>query len=251
MVENTDKAWNRYGELDPYFGVLSSDKYQSKNLNEDSYREFFQSGINDFNSVIATVQKHIDPHFQPRYALEFGCGVGRILIPLAKSSIHVVGLDVSESMLAEARKNCQLNKLQNVELLKSDDSLTAIAGRKFNFIYSFIVFQHISPRRGEAIMANIIKHLESNGVGVLHFTYHQEVSKLQKTREWIKKYIPFAHNLINLIKCKDFNYPLMLMNQYDLNRLFLRLHKSNIHNIYVEMSNHGGHLGVILYFQLI
>lgn len=249
MLNNTDKAWKKYGELDPYFGVLSSEQYHIHNLNDDSYIEFFQSGINYFQSIILKVQKHLDTNFKPRYALDFGCGVGRILIPLAKSSIHVVGLDVSESMLAEARKNCQLNSLQNVELIKSDDSLSAIAERKFNFIHSFIVFQHISPKRGEKIMAKMIGHLESHGVGVLHFTYYREASIWQKILEWIKQYIPFAHNLINLIKGKAFNYPLMQMYRYNLNTLFFILQKSNIHNVYVEMSDHGGYMGVILYFQ--
>lgn len=251
MVENTDEAWEKYGQLDPYFGVVSSDKYRINNLNEASYTEFFQSGLHDFNSVIAKVQKHLDTNFQPRYALDFGCGVGRVLIPLAKSSIHVVGLDVSESMLTEARKNCELNYLQNVELIKSDDSLSGITGRKFNFIHSFIVFQHISPTRGEAIMAKMIEHLETYGVGVLHFTYYREASTWQKTREWIKQYIPFVHNLMNLMKGKVFNYPFMQMNQYNLNRLFFILQKSNIHNVYVEMSDHGGYMGVILYFQIL
>jgi hypothetical protein len=31
---NSDAAWRRYGKRDPYFGVVSHEKYQRQNLNE-------------------------------------------------------------------------------------------------------------------------------------------------------------------------------------------------------------------------
>jgi ubiquinone/menaquinone biosynthesis C-methylase UbiE len=250
-MKNSDKQWEKYGSKDPYFGVLSSDKYRINNLNNDAYLDFFKSGDEDLKIIISNIKKYLDASFEPRQSLDFGCGVGRILIPLAKNSLHVVGLDISESMLAEAQRNCELNHLQNIELIKSDDEFSGIAEKKFNFMHSFIVFQHISPKRGEKILQNMLNHLESHGVGVLHFTYYREASPLEKFKEWVNRYIPFVHNLKNLFKGKAFDYPLMQMNQYDLNRLFLILQKRNIHKIYIEMSNHGGYMGVILYFQMI
>lgn len=250
-MNNTDKQWEKYGDQDPYFGVLSSDKYRINNLDNQAYLDFFQSGDDYLKVILHNIQKYLDPSFKPRKSLDFGCGVGRILIPLANTSLEVVGLDISASMLAEAQKNCELNHLQNIELIKSDDDFSGIVGKKFNFMHSFIVFQHISPKRGEKILKNMLNHLESSGVGVLHFTYHREASTVEKVKEWVNRYIPFGHNFINLIKGKAFNYPFMQMNRYDLNRLFFILQKRHIHHVYIEMSNHGGYMGVILYFQMI
>ena len=73
-------------------------------------------------SILSNIHKHLDPGFQPINALDFGCGVGRLVIPLAKISTSAVGIDVSESMLAEARKNCELNSVHNIDLVKSDDA---------------------------------------------------------------------------------------------------------------------------------
>ena len=43
--------------------------------------------------------------------LELACGTGRILIPLARQGHQVVGIDLSEAMLAEARRKVEAQKL--------------------------------------------------------------------------------------------------------------------------------------------
>ena len=98
-------------------------------------------------------KRHLDPSFSPKSVLDFGCGTGRLVIPLAEIADYVLGLDVSESMLWEARKNCKAHALNNVQLLKSDDTLSCLDGC-FDFIHSFIVFQHIPVKRGIRIFAS-------------------------------------------------------------------------------------------------
>jgi len=41
---NTDKAWQEWGENDPYFGVYTNEKFRLENLTADSKNEFFASG---------------------------------------------------------------------------------------------------------------------------------------------------------------------------------------------------------------
>ena len=88
---------------------------------------------------------HIDPSFSINHALEFGCGVGRLVIPLAKIAKRVTGIDVSESMINEAKRNCESRKINNVFLTKTDDSLSLLANN-YDFMLSFIVFQHIPAK---------------------------------------------------------------------------------------------------------
>ena len=87
--------------------------------------------------------------------LDYGCGVGRLVVPFSKIGAHVVGMDVSESMLEEAKINCDSNGLDNVVLLKADDNLSAL-DHKFDLINSYIVFQHIPVSRGLTILKNMI-----------------------------------------------------------------------------------------------
>ncbi len=79
-------------------------------------------------------------------ALDFGCGVGRLVIPLSKIAESVTGVDVSESMLNEAISNCDNQNVNNANFIKADDNLSMLSG-KYDFIHSYIVFQHIPTKR--------------------------------------------------------------------------------------------------------
>jgi SAM-dependent methyltransferase len=78
--------------------------------------------------------------------LEIGCGMGRLLRPLSERVAAAVGVDLSAEMIARARDYCAGRP--NVELHRTDGdgSLDFLADASFDFIYSYIVFQHV-PRK--------------------------------------------------------------------------------------------------------
>lgn len=246
---STDKEWEKWGKNDPYYGVLTDNKFRRKNLTQEQKKVFFESGVRDINHVLETVRYHLDPNFSPRKALDFGCGTGRIVIPLSKIAENVVGVDVSESMLREAYKNCEEQCIKNVRFVKSDDTLSCL-NESFNFIHSIIVFQHIPTNRGKKIFLGLLDRLEENGICAIQLTYAS--SKYQSRfgkpffkllRRLLRKPKRF---LFGLFKRLD---PVMEMNKYDLNDLFFIMQRSGITNFYAEYTDHGGELGVFLYFN--
>jgi 2-polyprenyl-3-methyl-5-hydroxy-6-metoxy-1,4-benzoquinol methylase len=254
MVAKTDKAWEYYGKEDPYYGVLTQERYTAKKLSEEAKEEFFATGERYVESVLKTVRDHLDPSFRPTRALDFGCGVGRLALPLARVSDSVVGVDVSESMLAIAEANGREQGLANVTFVKGDDSLSRVSGR-FNFVHSFIVFQHIPPNRGAVIFKRLIDLLQDNGIGVLHVTYSYAgtVRLGRKLLKAAKQSLPFFAGTLNVLKGKPFGEPTMQMNEYDLNQLLRILQESDCHDIHVRFSETSvqGHpfYGVSLFFQ--
>ena len=244
---NTDHEWEKFGNQNPYFGVLADEKFQQSRLLKEAKQEFFESGFADINRVLQNIREYIDPNFTVEQALDFGCGVGRSVIPLAHIAASVTGVDVSDSMLREAQSNCDQAGFKNVSFIKSDDHLKSLNG-KYNLIHSYIVFQHIPVNRGEIILANLLSYLSNGGVGVVHFTYGKE-RHLQTLRQLIKDRIPWAENMINLTKGKGFLAPQMKMHTYDLNKIFFILQRSKIQNVHHEFTNHGGYLGIVLYFK--
>src|SRR5580658_5668052 len=102
----TDAAWEQWGQRDPYFGVITNPKFRRAGLTAQARDEFFLSGHAHAEWLMDRIHRYIDPAFTPTSVLDFGCGVGRTLIPLAMLAKEAVGLDVSPSMLLEARKNC-------------------------------------------------------------------------------------------------------------------------------------------------
>ena len=244
---NTDQEWEKFGEQNPYFGVLAEQKFQESSLSSETKQEFFQSGSDHINQVLQNIKQYINPHFTLKRALDFGCGVGRLVIPLAQIADSVTGVDVSQAMLREARSNCDAQGIKNALLIKSNDHLTSLDG-KYNLVHSYIVFQHIPVNRGELIFTKLLDHLAEDGVGVIHFTYGRE-RQLQTLKQLLKDRLPWAENMLNLFKGKGFFAPQMKMHTYDLNQIFSILQKSKIKNVHHEFTNHGGYLGVVLYFS--
>lgn len=109
----------------------------------DSAAAFDASGERDLE---AHVLDGLDVSPQWR-ALEIGCGVGRLVRPLARRIARVVGVDLSDAMLARARDYC--GGLPNVELVRTDGGLDSLPDAGFDFVFSHIVFQHL-PRKAYA-----------------------------------------------------------------------------------------------------
>jgi 2-polyprenyl-3-methyl-5-hydroxy-6-metoxy-1,4-benzoquinol methylase len=246
MKKSTDRSWEKRGKINPYYGVLTEKKYRNTNLTQELKEEFSRTGADHINHVIGKVKQHVAPAYSVRTALDFGCGTGRLVVPLAGIADGVTGIDVSEAMLAEARKNCESRSLKNVTLVKSDDNLSLVTGR-FNFIHSIVVFQHIPASRGKKIFRRLLELLEPGGVCVVHFTYGKD-SKSRKLKELVRKYVPFAQGTKNVLSGRKFLEPQMQMSDYNLNWIFSTIQSDlKTSNSYVEYVNHDGALGLIVY----
>jgi SAM-dependent methyltransferase len=248
MDMNTDIAWEEWGRRDPYFGVITDPKFRSAGLNENAKREFFESGESHVHGVLATIRKHIDPGFAPRTVLDFGCGVGRLLIPFAKVVDEVVGLDVSPSMLQEAQRNCDELGLRNVRLLDSDDSLSTLTG-SFDLIHSCIVFQHIPPERGRAIFSKLLQHLRPGGVGAVQLTYSKTRFASTHGIDPAPRATTPSSDTSALLITPDAD-PAIQMNPYNINEILFLMQRRGVQQFYVEFSDHGGELGLFLFFAV-
>jgi 2-polyprenyl-3-methyl-5-hydroxy-6-metoxy-1,4-benzoquinol methylase len=244
MDMSTDTAWEEWGRRDPYFGVITDPKFRSVGINEYAKQEFFASGESHVRGVLSTIRKHIDPGFAPRAALDFGCGVGRLLIPFAKAAQEVVGLDVSPSMLQEARRNCDQHGVQNVRLIQSDDALSNLIG-PFDLIHSSIVFQHIPVERGRALFEKLLLQLSAGGVGAIQLTYSK--TRFASTHGLAPPELPRV-DTPNLRADSDAD-PVMQMNPYNLNEILFLMQRRGVSQFHAEYTDHGGELGVFLFFQ--
>jgi SAM-dependent methyltransferase len=237
--------WEYYGANDPYFAVFSIDKFKVASLDGSGKEEFFLTGKTYIDQIWGDIMQNFDANFHPENALDFGCGVGRIAIPLASKVEHLVGVDISETMLSEARQNCETRKITNVDLMQSAEFL-ASDNLRFDLVHSVIVFQHIEPKNGLTILEKILDRLNDNGIGVLHFTYAGSESdktslmfRLYRDHEWIYK-------ARNTVLRRD--EPLIPMYRYDLNAIFKMLHHHGIHRYLVRATDHGL-LGALIFFQ--
>lgn len=246
---STDTDWQAWGTKDPYFGVLAHERFRKTKLSPEAYDEFFHSGRRDFAGILADCRRYFG-EVSTRHSLEFGCGVGRLLIPLSEISELCVGIDISEAMRQEAARNCARFNRTNVRLVSTVEE----AGRlqaSFSFIHSYIVFQHIDPRRGLDIIDSLLARLDKGGCAALHVTYGRtKYSHSQGVQ-------PFSSALMQRVRYPISRFfrrlrnrdPLMQMNAYDLNRLLFLAQQRGLRSEGCRFTDHTGHLGLILYFK--
>ncbi len=253
----TDQAWEKWGSQNPYFGVITDEKYRNENISAASKEEFFLSGTHHVEHVLNVCRQHFDPDFSPQRVLDFGCGTGRLVIPFASLASEVVGLDVSPSMLAEARRNCEERQLENVQLLQSTDDITSSIG-EFDLIHSFIVFQHIPVSRGIHIFKNILSRLRPGGLAAIHLTYSKTAFERYqgvdpyRTRPIAARIRKLGRGLERILRRTIRRLPPdpeMQMNTYDANAFLFLLQQDGIDDVFIEFTNHTGTLGSILFFQ--
>src|SRR4029453_18161126 len=99
MAADTDRVWNHLAKTDPYWAVLTLPQFHKDQLTKDALADFFSTGERHVEFVLDVIHSPFDPSFTPWACLDFGCGVGRLVIPFAQKCRAVVGVDVSEAML--------------------------------------------------------------------------------------------------------------------------------------------------------
>src|SRR4051794_20216366 len=119
---STDKAWEKFGKDDPYFGVLAHERFTAGQIGAN-LSEFFNTGRSAVSQIVERYEAHFGPLPKDR-ALDHGCGVGRLTLPLAERFEEVIGLDVSPSMIAEATSNAAQAGAANARFALADDQLS-------------------------------------------------------------------------------------------------------------------------------
>jgi SAM-dependent methyltransferase len=212
-MADSDSDWRRWGETDPYYAVLSHSRFRLASI-QDSRDEFFELGRLTVEERLAAAERHFGP-VEHRRALDFGCGVGRLSIPLAVHFDEVLGLDVAPAMLAEARVNADARGISNLRLDLSDDDLSRAEGA-FDLVICFIVLQHIPVRRGMRIISRLLDRVAPGGVAAIQLCIARPATPGAGLRYWAQCHIPGLHGLFNISRGRPWSEPLMQMNAYPL-----------------------------------
>lgn len=240
---NPKKQWERFGREDPYYGVMSREEMRGDQA-PDARELFFASGEELVESVLALV-RDFDPGFEPRRVLDYGCGVGRLVIPFARAAQGVVGVDVSPSMLEEAARNARGQGCDNVELLTVEEM--SGLGPDFDLVHSALVLQHIPASEGQRVVARLAGLVRPGGIGALHFQIG--------ARRGLRTYnalmrVAFVHNLVNVLRRRPWSYPHMEMHVYDLGRICVLLRDQGISELFVHLAERqGGYDACTLIFR--
>ena len=234
---NTDADWKMIGDEEPYFGVLTHDRFRMSNITEQDKTEFFLSGSNDIDQYLQTLRS-LFGDFSPRSALDFGCGVGRLTQALADVTQDALGVDVSDGMLVEARRRTR----PEVEFASALPPKT----RTFDWLVSIIVFQHIAPERGYVLLRDLVERLAPKGCITLHFTFYRDerFGETAGARLVSGADAPTIRNPDALLSLAP---GAMVMFDYDLSVVVGLLFQMGVTKLYLDHTDHGGFHGAIIY----
>ncbi len=108
---------------------------------------------------------HVRPGIR---ALDVGCGVGRWSRLLAARGASVTGIDLSPTMIAEARRRASARHLRGQCRFMVQDLAALQAGDKFDLVLSVTVLQHILDAAAlRAALQRMVEHLDDDGVLIL------------------------------------------------------------------------------------
>ena len=155
------RAYEKFGRDDPLYAVLS---YEGRQHNRWDPVEFFETGRREVGAVLAYLRDLPVPLRMGR-ALDFGTGVGRLSQALAEHFGAVVGIDIAESMVAEARRYNRHGERVEYRVNTRDD-LAILDTGTFDFVYSNITLQHVPPEAAQRYIAEFFRVLRPGGVAV-------------------------------------------------------------------------------------
>lgn len=173
LFEETAKVWEKFGDKDPFWSVLSLDNYRINNIDNDTLEQFYASGKQEVETIIATLRrnqfirtcddaKNLD-------IVEVGCGVGRVTYWMQKTFKHVLGVDISLGNINIAKK-----KVNDAEFLLCKNVKDYQKIGKTDVVYSVIVLQHNTPPVIEYVISAMLDALRPNGMAMFQVpTYRQ------------------------------------------------------------------------------
>lgn len=151
-------AWDALAARDPAWAVLGAAR-------SDDVERIRQLGRDDLGHVLGRLDALGLPYGRDA-ALDVGCGIGRVTGALAERFARVVGVDVSQGMLAHAATTW--GDPAPYELVLVDGrSLAPLADGTFDLVYSRLVLQHAPGARvALGLVEEIVRVLRPGGVAV-------------------------------------------------------------------------------------
>jgi SAM-dependent methyltransferase len=232
ITSTSARAWEALARTDPYFAVLTDEKFKAENFTDEARDVFWTSGRNYFQSIADLLADHFGLDLRPRRALDFGCGVGRLLIPIAQVSGTALGVDASPTMLELARSNCACRGLTNVSFDASIPSSTS-----FDFINSSLVLQHIPRPIGFRLLDRLVSALQPGGAIAFDvLCKRSDTMPGLALARWLRATIPPVNWAVNLACGRAAGTPYMQMNPYPISRVLAHLEAAGCRDPLVQVT---------------
>lgn len=214
MNDRHAAEWEDLARREPYFAVLTSEGLPGVEGNSIATAAFLETGEADISSLLSAITTLLGRDIAMGSALDFGCGVGRLTLPLARRAARVMACDVAPTMLTHARQNAESAGLNNVAFIDID-LLATLPPAEFDFVCSLLVFQYIRPADGYQLIGTLLNLLAPGGVAALHLTFGRPGRRLRHLARWIRGRSRVTHDMADADRSEEPSRPHTQINKYD------------------------------------
>jgi SAM-dependent methyltransferase len=175
-------AWSHLGITKPHFSVLTDKQFLPENLDQN-VDKFWASGEAEAVQVENMLARHDFTALSTKTCLEYGCGVGRVTMGLARRFAQVHGYDISQGHLSQAEQRAQKVGVFNCRYhLCSDNLLDPLEA--CDFFYSRIVFQHNPPPIIHQLIRSALRALKPDGIAIFQVPTYR-IGYRYPINEWL------------------------------------------------------------------
>lgn len=241
-IRKTDEDWKKLGLENPFWGVNSQPVYNHlEEENKDLLDKFYKNGEDEVIKYIHTIKTKVKQNFQIESVLDFGSGVGRLLLPFAQRASDICyGCDISEGMHEKCLKRANYLDINNIKLIQDLENLQI----SFSLVNSRIVLQHIHPKRGMKFINKLAELVKADGILSMQVTVAREKSLIKHNDS--NFYVFNGDNVEGFVIDKGHDWPIgtMYMFDYSLLEIVLLLQMHGFTDMHLETENMGGHISV-------
>jgi 2-polyprenyl-3-methyl-5-hydroxy-6-metoxy-1,4-benzoquinol methylase len=238
-LSNPDLRWEAFAAREPHFAVLTDPRFLRANLTPGHEREFFASGEALVSWMLGVIDAGLAPQFAPMSTLEYGCGPGRLALPLAQRPGSVTAVDRSPVMLDLARREAERRGLDHIAFQTAAQLFAA--PRTFDLVVCYHVLQRLTRPDGMALLRRLIGLVGPGGVGVFQWPYRADDSLLVTASRWARENIPGANGVANRLRGKPAGDPFIPTHIYDLAEMLAEFDRADIRSTHVALE-HPDHL---------
>lgn len=229
-------AFDRFAAREPYFSILTDPRFLRDRLTPETEREFFASGEAIVSWMLGVVDAALVPQFAPMSILEYGCGIGRLALPLARRPAAVTAVDRSPAMLAFAKEEADRRGLGHVTFQTPDETFAST--RTFDLVVCYHVLQRLPRVDALALMRRLFALTGSGGVAVFQWPYRSHEDGFVGTSRWLRESVPGANAIVNALKRKPLDEPFIPTHTFDVNEGLTVLDDAGAETMHVGLERH-------------
>jgi SAM-dependent methyltransferase len=164
MLAKIERSWTEMGAVRPHHSVMTEEQYRPRNLDK-SLDDFWRSGVAELETIDFHLEQLGCRELHDKTCVEYGCGLGRVTIPLATRFAVVHAYDISPTHLAGARERAAVAGRVNIQFHERGGGLLSPL-EPCDFFYSRLVFQHNPPPVIRELIRLALNALHPGGLAI-------------------------------------------------------------------------------------